>query len=43
VFVVGDHGGVTEETLGGGNNALEVVRVGDTVRRLASMTAAGTS
>jgi hypothetical protein len=30
---VGDHGGVTEEPLGGGNNALEVVRVGDTVRR----------
>jgi len=24
---------VTEEPLGGGNNALEVVRVGDTVRR----------
>jgi hypothetical protein len=30
---IGDHGGVTEEPLGGGNNALEVVRVGDTVRR----------
>lgn len=29
----GDHGGVTEEPLGGGNNALEVVRIGETVRR----------
>jgi hypothetical protein len=28
-----DHGGVTEEPLGGGNNAREVVRVGDTVHR----------
>lgn len=30
---LGDHGGVIKEPLGGGNNGLEVVRVGDTVRR----------
>jgi Ser/Thr protein kinase RdoA (MazF antagonist) len=31
--VIGNHGGVTEEPLVGGNSTLEVVRIGDTVRR----------